>query len=74
MLARPGWEPESFFAGAPPELTAAVESGRVTWVANPPVRVSSTELREGFAAGRLPPEGTVPEPVVKYILKYGLYR
>jgi nicotinate-nucleotide adenylyltransferase len=74
VLVRPGWDAAALVAAAPPELAAAVESGRVTWVANEPIGVSSTELRDGFAAGRLPPPGAVPEPVVKYILKYGLYR
>jgi nicotinate-nucleotide adenylyltransferase len=74
VLVRPGWEGEGLLAAAPPELAAAVASGRVSFVANPPVAVSSTELRETFAAGRAPAPGSVPEPVVKYIRKYGLYR
>lgn len=74
VLVRPGWERGGLLAAAPPELSAAVAAGRVSFVANSPVAVSSTELREMFAAGRVPAAGLVPEPVVKYIRKYGLYR
>jgi nicotinate-nucleotide adenylyltransferase len=74
VLVRPGWEQAQLLAAAPPELAAAVESGRAVFIANPPVAVSSTELREIFAAGRIPPSGAVPEAVVKYIRKYDLYR
>jgi nicotinate-nucleotide adenylyltransferase len=74
VLVRPGWEEQALRAAAPAELAAAVESSRAVFVANTPVPVSSTELREIFARGGTPPAGTVPEPVVKYIRKYGLYR
>jgi len=74
VLVRPGWEATSLLAAAPPELVTAVESGRALFVANPPVAISSTELREIFSAGRLPPPGAVPEAVVKYVRKYDLYR
>ena len=74
VLVRPGWENEGLLAAAPAELAAAVASGRVTFIANPPVAVSSTELRETFAAGRVPAAGLVPDAVVKYVRKYGLYR
>jgi nicotinate-nucleotide adenylyltransferase len=74
VLVRPGWEVARLLAAAPPELAAAVESGRAVFVANPPVAISSTELRDIFSAGRLPPPGAVPEAVVKYVRKYELYR
>lgn len=72
VLARPGWEvtPESL----PPELAAPWASGRVDLLAQPPVAVSSTELRALFARGERPAPGLVPEPVVHYIQKYDLYR
>lgn len=74
VLLRPGWEPDALLDGAPAELAAAAASGRAVFLANLPVAVSSTELRRIFAAGGEPPAGSVPEPVVKYIAKYGLYR
>jgi nicotinate-nucleotide adenylyltransferase len=73
VLARPGAERERLLAQPPPALAAAAPDG-VVFVDNPPVAVSSTELREAFARGERPPEGTVPELVVKYVKKYGLYR
>jgi nicotinate-nucleotide adenylyltransferase len=74
VLLRPGWDRELLVAEAPPELAAAAGAGRVAFLANQPVPISSTELRRIFAAGETPPPGLVAEPVVKYIRKYGLYR
>ncbi len=74
VLLRPGWQPDRLMAEAPPALAAAAGAGRVVFLSNPPVPISSTELRRIFAAGEAPPTGLVAEPVVKYIRKYGLYR
>lgn len=69
VLARPG-EADGDDAELAPELRRAVESGRVHFVSNPPIDVSSTELRELLARGEQPPDGTVPELVLKYLAKY----
>ena len=74
VLVRPGWQREALLAAAPPVLGDAIAADRVTFLANAPVEVSSTDLRRVFAAGGTPPPGLVAEPVVKYIRKYGLYR
>ncbi len=57
-----------------PELAAWVRDGRVRFVANRPVDVSATELRERLVQGQDPAPGTVPEAVVQYLRKYSLYR
>jgi len=72
VLARPGWKVDA--ASLAPELAAILASGRVDLLAQPPVAVSSTELRALFARGERPAPGLVPEAVVNYIEKYDLYR
>ena len=58
----------------PPELRRLAAGDRVEFVANRPVRISSTQLREMLAAGEEPPPRTVPRVVLEYIRKYSLYR
>jgi nicotinate-nucleotide adenylyltransferase len=72
VLTRPGWTLEE--ASLSPDLAALAKSGRVVFLGQPPVDVSATRLREMFARGEQPPPGTVPESVVRYVYKYGLYR
>ncbi len=60
--------------GWPPELRRLAASDRVEFVANRPVRISSTRLRELLAAGEDPPPRTLPRVVLQYIRKYSLYR
>lgn len=72
VLTRPGWTLEE--ASLSPGLADLTHSGRVVFLGQPPVDVSSTRLREMFARGEQPPPGTVPESVVRYVQKYGLYR
>jgi nicotinate-nucleotide adenylyltransferase len=74
VLVRPGWDPTAVLDSLPPELGAAVAAGRVDWVENQPVTVSSTELREMLARGEEPPAAAMPPLVVQYIRKYDLYR
>lgn len=54
----------------PPELERAASSGRLHFVTNAPVDVSSTELRALLGRGESPPPGAVPELVLKYLAKY----
>lgn len=68
VLARPG---EADGASEPAaELARAVEAGRVHFLSNPQVDVSSTDLRRLLARGEVPPAGAVPELVLKYLAKY----
>ena len=74
VLTRPGWDYRSVEQGLPEELRDLVNAGRVTFVRNDPVEISSTELRHLFRTGGEIPEGAVPDLVVQYIRKYSLYR
>ncbi|MDX1644444.1 MAG: nicotinate (nicotinamide) nucleotide adenylyltransferase [Thermoanaerobaculia bacterium] len=68
VLARPG---EAGRASDPAaELVRAVEAGRVHFLSNPPIDVSSTELRRLLARGEEPPDGAMPDLVLKYLAKY----
>jgi nicotinate-nucleotide adenylyltransferase len=71
VLTRPGWETRA--AGVDPELAALALQGRAVLLAQPPVDLSSTRLRQIFREGGTPPPGTVPDLVVDYIRKYALY-
>ena len=71
VLTRPGWTLEE--ASLSPELADLARSGRVIFVGQPPVDISSTRLREIFSRRESPPAGCVPEAVVRYVQKYGLY-
>ena len=58
----------------PAELRRLAASDRVEFVANRPIRISSTRLRELLAAGQELPPRTMPRVVLEYIRKYSLYR
>jgi nicotinate-nucleotide adenylyltransferase len=73
VLVRPREKPR-LEEGWPPELRRLAAGDRVEFVANRPVRISSTRLRELLAAGEEPPPRTVPRVVLEYIRKYALYR
>lgn len=72
VLTRPGWTLEE--SSLSPDLAALARSGKVDFLHQPPVDISSTRLRELFSKGGAPPPGTVPESVVRYVQKYDLYR
>ena len=72
VLTRPGWTLEE--PALSPDLADLARSGRVVFLGQPPVDVSSTRLREMFARGEQPPAGTVSPSVVRYVQKYDLYR
>jgi nicotinate-nucleotide adenylyltransferase len=71
VLARPGWTLEE--SSLSPELAALARSGKIDFLHQPPVDISSTRLRELFSKGEAPPPETVPESVVRYVQKYDLY-
>ncbi len=72
VLARPGWNFDT--VSLDPEVAELVRTGRVLLLRQPQVDVSSTRLRERLAAGLPPPEGALPELVVRYLQKYTPYR
>lgn len=72
VLTRPGWTLEE--SSLSPDLAALARSGKVDFLHQPPVDISSTRLRELFSKEGAPPPGTVPESVVRYVQKYDLYR
>lgn len=73
VLTRPGWDYRSVEQSLPEELRDVVTAGKVKFVRNDPVKVSSTELRHLFRSSAPIPKGAAPELVVKYIQKYSLY-
>jgi nicotinate-nucleotide adenylyltransferase len=72
VLARPGWDLRQ--EELAPDLAALAASGRVHFLRQPPVEVSSTRLRELLARGEPVPDGAMPELVVHFVHKYALYR
>jgi nicotinate-nucleotide adenylyltransferase len=71
VLTRPGWTLEE--PSLSPDLANLARGGRVHFLHQPPVDISSTRLRELFARGESPEPETVPESVVRYVQKYDLY-
>lgn len=74
VLVRPGWQLERVHEELPQELAELVAAGGIDFVANRPVKLSSTKLREAFARGEEPPGGALHPLVLDYIRKYSLYR
>ncbi|MFQ5527273.1 MAG: nicotinate (nicotinamide) nucleotide adenylyltransferase [Thermoanaerobaculia bacterium] len=74
VLTRPEWDYRTVERSVPDEMRDLVRDGRVTFVKNDPVEISSTELRHLFRTGGEIPPGAMPERVIKYIRKYSLYR
>jgi nicotinate-nucleotide adenylyltransferase len=72
VLARPGWDLDSI--SLDPGVAALARTGRVLVVRQAAVDVSSTGLREQLAAGLPLSPGDIPDLVVRYVQKYGLYR
>lgn len=72
VMARPGSNLEEPAMSS--ELAELARSGRVRFLNQALVDISATRLREIFARGENPPPGAVPESVVRYVHKYGLYR
>lgn len=71
VLRRPRRSRRSIAADASPEL--AERLGVVTWIDNPPVDLSATEIRHRLRAGESPPTGALEPSVLHYVRKYRLY-
>jgi len=63
-LARPGWAAVA---------TPAIVGLRLRWCAGREVGISSTEVRQRFAAG-LPVDYMIPHKTIEYVAKNALYR
>ncbi len=74
VLMRPGWRVERVRAELAPAVAELAATDRVHFVANRAVEISSTELRRRFAEGREVGDDLMPGLVVRYVLKYALYR
>lgn len=75
VLARPGWNLESQETpDLDPEIAELARTDRVHLLRQPPIDLSSTRLRELFAAGEPIPDGMMSNLVVRYVQKYDLYR
>lgn len=74
VLTRPDWHWSEHRKRVPAELAALADTDRVRFIANDPVQVSATEIRQRLAEGRQIPTGVVPELVLEYIAKYSLYQ
>lgn len=73
VMTRPGWRIRDGGSELAPDLLAAVSHGTVEFVENPPVDVSSSEVRRRLAAALPIPADWVPEPVLSFVRKYSLY-
>lgn len=74
VMVRPGWSLETLPADLPGELRELIEGERVHPLENPPVDVSSSELRQRLVGGAESAAGSLPDLVLRYINKYALYR
>ncbi|MEO8274755.1 MAG: nicotinate-nucleotide adenylyltransferase [Thermoanaerobaculia bacterium] len=74
VLARPGFSVDSLPDELAWEVALATSAGRIHVLRNPPLAVSSTELRRRLAASERIPDGWLAPRVVRYIEKYSFYR
>lgn len=74
VLTRPDWHWSDHRHRVPAELAELAETDRVEFIANDPVAVSATEIRQRLADGREIPADAMPALVLKYIDKYSLYQ
>ena len=74
VMVRPGWSFEDYGEQLPPALRDLASSDRVIFFHNEPVSISATELRRRIASGTPLSGQDVPALVLKYLLKYKLYR
>ena len=70
VLTRPGFTDDDRSERLPEPLLTARRDGRVHFVPNRPLEVSSTELRRRLAEGEEIPDQWVPPLVLKYLRKY----
>ena len=73
VMTRPGSRIRDGGSELHPPQVAAIESGAVEFVENPPVDVSATEIRRRLAVGEPIPDDWVPARVLAFARKYSLY-
>jgi nicotinate-nucleotide adenylyltransferase len=80
VLTRPGWDlDETLYEDLAEAVTGAGDgrserNERFVFLRQPPVDISSTRLRELFQRDEPVPPGVMPDLVVRFVQKYGLYR
>lgn len=74
VMVRPGWNLAAQERSFPAEQTRAIEVGRVHFVENEPIDLSSSEIRRNLRLGEPPPGDSLHPRVLQYASKYGLYR
>jgi nicotinate-nucleotide adenylyltransferase len=74
VLVRPEWNWDEVKNRVPSEIERLAESDRVHFVANKPVAVSATQLRQMISHKGELSDKMLPELVLKYARKYSLYR
>lgn len=72
VMTRPGWVLDE--RELPAEQRRAMEAGRVHFIENPPVDLSSSEIRQLLMQGAPLPADALHPRVLRYADKYGLYR
>jgi nicotinate-nucleotide adenylyltransferase len=74
VLVRPEWNWNELKDRVPREIAVLAESNRVHFLANNPVEVSATQLRQMILDNGEISDKMLPELVLKYARKYSLYR
>jgi len=74
VLVRPEFNWIELKDRVPREIAILAESDRVHFVANNPVEISATQLRQMIQDNGEIPDRMLPELVLKYARKYSLYR
>lgn len=73
VMARPGWQLDNLPPETSEELVRLAASPRVHRIEGSPQDLSSTQVRRLLRSGLEPPEGALPDLVLRYIRKYALY-
>lgn len=73
VLRRPGHRRARIVEGSPPEIRAAIESGRILLLDNPRWDLSSTEIRECLSRRETPSPEQLHPRVLDYVRRYRLY-
>jgi len=73
VLQRPDWDREAVLGKLSPGTRERLTGDRLTWIDNPPLAISASEIRRRLGAGEDVPVHWAPPSVLKYAVKYSLY-
>lgn len=73
VLRRPGWSRDEALAALAPETRTRLDARPVTFIDNPPLDISATEIRRRLASGAQLGADWLPPAVLEYVTKYDLY-